>query len=126
MVIIGVNPHKRSDTARTVDPAAHRAIATLQIDAGPTDCGQLSKWASSFEDRREQVQDTHRRHNPNQSARAGQPLRGRRHGPFRRGQRRSTVGRGNLVITENLAAVMVISNERRNTVIQNPQHGLAA
>jgi hypothetical protein len=31
--IIGVDPHKRTHTASTLEPGTHRVLATLQIDA---------------------------------------------------------------------------------------------
>ena len=33
MVIIEFDPHKRTPTASTLDPATHRVLATLQITA---------------------------------------------------------------------------------------------
>ena len=57
MVIIGVDPHKRTHTASAVDVATHRPIATLQIDAGLADYRRLLKWASSFEEHRWAVEN---------------------------------------------------------------------
>ena len=33
MIIIGVDPHKRTHTASALEPGTHRVLATLQIDA---------------------------------------------------------------------------------------------
>jgi hypothetical protein len=33
VVIIGVDPHKRTHTASALEPGTHRVVATLQIDA---------------------------------------------------------------------------------------------
>ena len=33
VVIIGVDPHKRTHTASALEPGSHRVLATLQIEA---------------------------------------------------------------------------------------------
>lgn len=138
MVIIGVDPHKRTHTASAVDPATHQAVATLQIDADLADYRRLLKWASSFEDRRwavenarglgrhvalwlvargEQVQDIP----STATARIRQLSRGnRRKNDVIDASAAASVaalsGDGNPVIAKDLAAVMVILDERRNNV----------
>ena len=52
MVIIGVDPHKRTPNASALEPGTHRVLATLQIDATLGGYRQLLRWAARFEDRR--------------------------------------------------------------------------
>jgi hypothetical protein len=52
MVIIGVDPHKRTHTASALEPDTHRVVATLQIDATLAGYRQLARWAARFEVRR--------------------------------------------------------------------------
>jgi hypothetical protein len=63
VVIIGVDPHKRTHTASALEPGSHRVLATLQIDATLAGYRQLARWAARFEVRRwavAQQSDTHR------------------------------------------------------------------
>ena len=52
MVIIGVDPHKRTHTASALDPATHRVLASLQVEATVAGYRQLLRWAARFEARR--------------------------------------------------------------------------
>ena len=52
VVIIGVDPHKRTHTASSVEPATNKVLATLQIGASLAGYRQLLRWASQFPDRR--------------------------------------------------------------------------
>jgi len=52
VVIIGVDPHKRTDTASALEPGTHRVLATLEIDATLAGYRQLGCWAARFETRR--------------------------------------------------------------------------
>ena len=52
VVIIGVDPHKRTHTASALEPGTHRVLATLQIDATLAGYRQLARWAARFETRR--------------------------------------------------------------------------
>src|SRR4051794_41938645 len=52
VVIIGVDPHKRTHTASALEPGSHRVLATLQIDATLAGYRQLARWAARFEVRR--------------------------------------------------------------------------
>jgi transposase len=52
VVVIGVDPHKRSHTASTLDPGTHRVLATPQVDTSPAGYRQLSRWAVRFGERR--------------------------------------------------------------------------
>jgi transposase len=57
MVIIGVDPHKRTHTASALEPGSHRVLATLQIDATLAGYRQLARWAARFEARRWAVEN---------------------------------------------------------------------
>jgi transposase len=57
VVIIGVDPHKRTHTASALEPGTHRVLATLQIDATLTGYRQLARWAARFEIRRWAVEN---------------------------------------------------------------------
>ena len=57
MVIIGVDPHKRTHTASAVDAATNRVLAMLQIDSSLADYRRLLRWASSFQQRRWAVEN---------------------------------------------------------------------
>ena len=57
MVIIGIDPHKRTHTASALDPATHRVLASLQVDATLAGYRQLLRWATRFEARRWAVEN---------------------------------------------------------------------
>lgn len=57
MVIIEFDPHKRTPTASTLDPATHRVLATLQITATLAGYRQLLRWAQRFKSRRWAVEN---------------------------------------------------------------------
>jgi hypothetical protein len=57
VVIIGVDPHKRTHTASAMQPATNTVLATLQIDASLNGYRQLLRWASGFEQRRWAVEN---------------------------------------------------------------------
>ena len=57
VVIIGVDPHKRTHTASALEPGTHRVLATLQIDATLAGYRQLARWAARFEVRRWAVEN---------------------------------------------------------------------
>ena len=48
MVIIGIDPHKRTHTASALEPGTHRVLATLQIEATLAGYRQLLRWAARF------------------------------------------------------------------------------
>ena len=58
VIIIGVDPHKRTHTASALEPGTHRVLATLQIDATLAGYRQLARWAAQFEVRRWAVENT--------------------------------------------------------------------
>ena len=57
MVIIGVDPHKRTHTASAVEPGNNTVLVTLRIDASPGGYRQLLKSASGFTERRWAVEN---------------------------------------------------------------------
>ena len=57
LVIIGVDPHKRTHTASVVETGTDKVLATLQIDASLAGYRRLLKWASGFEQRRWAVEN---------------------------------------------------------------------
>ena len=57
VVIIGVDPHKRTHTASALEPSSHRVLATLQIDATLAGYRQLARWAARFAVRRWAVEN---------------------------------------------------------------------
>ena len=48
VVIIGVDPHKRTHTASALEPGTHRVLATVQVDATLAGYRQLARWAALF------------------------------------------------------------------------------
>ena len=57
VVIIGIDPHKRTHTASALEPGTHRVLATLQIEATLAGYRQLLRWAARFEVRRWAVEN---------------------------------------------------------------------
>src|SRR3712207_414414 len=57
MVVIGVDPHKRTHTASALDPATHRQVATVQVEASPAEYRQLLQWARRLGERRWAVEN---------------------------------------------------------------------
>jgi transposase len=57
LIIIGVDPHKRTHTASVVETDTDKVLATLQIDASFAGYRRLLKWASGFEQRRWAVEN---------------------------------------------------------------------
>jgi transposase len=57
VVIIGLDPHKRTHTASALEPGTHRVLATLQIEATLAGYRQLLRWAGRFESRRWAVEN---------------------------------------------------------------------
>jgi transposase len=46
VVIIGIDPHKRTHTASALEPGTHRVLATLQIEATLAGYRQQLRWAA--------------------------------------------------------------------------------
>lgn len=57
MIVIGVDPHKRTRTATAVDASSNTTVATLQIDASLPDYRRLLRWARRFPQRRWAVEN---------------------------------------------------------------------
>jgi transposase len=57
VVIIGVDPHKRTHTANAVQPGTNEVIAALQVDASLAGYRSLLRWARRFESRRWAVEN---------------------------------------------------------------------
>jgi transposase len=47
VVIIGVDPHKRTHTATAMAPESSRVLATMQIDASLSGYHRLLRWVTS-------------------------------------------------------------------------------
>jgi len=57
MVIIGIDPHKRTHTASALRPEPHTVAATLQVDASLAGYRQLMRRAATFPQRRWAVEN---------------------------------------------------------------------
>jgi transposase len=57
VVIIGIDPHKRTHTASALEPGTHRVLASVEIDAALGGYRRLLRWASSFPERRWAVEN---------------------------------------------------------------------
>jgi len=52
MLIIGVDPHKRTHTASALDPNANRVVSSVEVEASLGGYRRLLRWAAQFDDRR--------------------------------------------------------------------------
>lgn len=57
MVIIGIDPHKRTHTASAVEPGSNKVLATMQIVASLSGYRQVLRWAARFDERRWAVEN---------------------------------------------------------------------
>lgn len=57
MVVIGMDPHKRTHTASALEPGSQRVLASVEIDASLAGYRRLLRWASSFPQRRWAVEN---------------------------------------------------------------------
>jgi hypothetical protein len=57
VIIIGLDPHKRTHTASAVDAGTNAVVATLQIDASLAGYRQLLRWSAQFAERRWAVEN---------------------------------------------------------------------
>jgi transposase len=57
MMIIGVDPHKKTHTATTVDPQTNRVVASIRIQATLEEYRRLLSWAGQFDQRRWAVEN---------------------------------------------------------------------
>lgn len=51
MVVIGVDPHKRTHTASALEPGTHRVLDSIEIEATLAGYRRLLRWASRFDQR---------------------------------------------------------------------------
>jgi transposase len=52
VVVIGVDPHKRTHTASALEPLTHRVLDSIEIEATLAGYRRLLRWASTFAERR--------------------------------------------------------------------------
>ena len=57
VVIIGVDPYKRTHTASSADPVTNRPVAVLRVHASLSGYRQLLRWATRFPERRWAVEN---------------------------------------------------------------------
>jgi acetoin utilization deacetylase AcuC-like enzyme len=57
VVIIGIDPHKRTHTASALDPDTHRVLASAQFEASLTGYRRLLRRAARFAQRRWAVEN---------------------------------------------------------------------
>jgi transposase len=139
VVIIGVDPHKRTHTASAVEPASGTVLATLQIDASLAGYRQLLRWASGFDERRWAVENARGlgRHLAQWLVARGERVddvpstaTARIRELSRGGRRKNDVidasaaasvaalrGDANPVVAEDLTTVLALLDERRDNVI---------
>lgn len=138
MVIIGVDPHKRTHTASAVAPGTNAVFATMQIDASLVGYRQLLKWAGGFAERRWAVENARGlgRHLAQWLVARGEKVddvpstaTARVRELSRGGRRKNDVidaaaaasvaalhGDGSPVVAEDLSAVLALLDERRDNV----------
>lgn len=139
VVIIGVDPHKRTHTASAVEPATSNVFATLQIDASLAGYRRLLRWASSFDERRWAIENARGlgRHLAQWLVARGEAVddvpstaTARVRELSRGGRRKNDIidasaavsvaalrGDANPVVTEDLTTVLALLDERRDNVI---------
>ncbi len=139
MVIIGVDPHKRTHTASALDPVTHSVVASIRVDASLRDYRRLLRWASSFAERRWAVENAHGlgRHLAQWLVARDERVEDvpstatARVRELSRGGRRKTdvidasaaasvaalAGHGNPVVKEAAAAALSVLDERRSNVV---------
>lgn len=139
MVIIGVDPHKRTHTANAVRPATNTVIAALQIDASLAGYRRLLRWGARFESRRWAVENASGfgRHLAQWLVARGEHVEdvpstatARVRELSRGGRRKNDVidaaaaatvaalgGEANVVVAENLTTVLALLDGRRGSVI---------
>jgi len=139
LVIIGIDPHKRTHTASALDPVTHRVLGSVRVEASLVGYRQLLRWARQFTGRlwavenagglgrhlaqwliarAEQVQDVP----STATARVRELSRG--------GRRKTDVidaaaaasvaalgGQARPVVAEDLTTVLALLDERRNNLV---------
>jgi transposase len=139
VVIIGVDPHKRTHTASAMHLDTSRVLATMQIDASLNGYRRLLKWAAGFDQRRWAVENARGlgRHLAQWLLARGEVVEdvpstatARVRELSRGGRRKNDVidaaaaasvaalrGEANSVVAEDLTAVLALLDERRDNVI---------
>ena len=59
MVVIGVDPHKRTHTASALEPVTHRVLASMEIEATLAGYRQSVALGGRFAERRWAVENAH-------------------------------------------------------------------
>ena len=57
MIIIGIDPHKRTRTASALQSGTNAVVSTLQVDASLAGYRQLMRWAAAWAQRRWAVEN---------------------------------------------------------------------
>ena len=139
MVIIGVDPHKRTHTASAMAPEGSRVLATMQIEASLSEYRRLLRWAAGFGQRRWAVENARGlgRHLAQWLLARGEVVEdvpstatARVRELSRGGRRKNDVidaaaaasvaalrGEANPVVAEDLVTVLALLDERRDNVI---------
>ncbi len=139
MVIIGVDPHKRTHTASAMAPEGSRVLATMQIDASLSGYRRLLAWAAGFGQHRWAVENAQGlgRHLAQWLLARGEVVEdvpstatARVRAVYRGGRRKNDVidaaaaasvvalhGEANPVVAEDLTTVLALLDERRDNVI---------
>lgn len=139
MVVIGVDPHKRTHTFSVLAPGSNQVLASLQIDASLAGYRQLSKWAKQFPERRWAVENARGlgRHLAQWLVARGERVEdvsctatARVRELSRGGRRKNDVidaaaaasvaalhGDANPVVAEGVDTVLALLNERRDNVV---------
>lgn len=139
MVIIGIDPHKRTHTASAVEPGTNKVLATMQIVASPAGYRQVLRWGAGFDERRWAVENARGlgRHLAQWLVARGEVVddvpstaTARVQELSRGGRRKNDVidaaaaasvaalhGEGSVVVAEDLTTVLALLDERRDNVI---------
>ena len=139
MIVIGVDPHKRTHTASVLDPGTNVVLGSFEIDASFSSYRRLLRWASRFEQRRWAVENARGlgRHLAQWLVARGEVVddvastaTARVRELSRGGRRKNDVidaaaaasvaalqGDGNPVVAEGLTTVLALLDERRNNLV---------
>ena len=139
MIVIGVDPHKRTHTASALDPGTNVVLGSFEIDASFSSYRRLLRWASRFEQRRWAVENARGlgRHLAQWLVARGEVVddvastaTARVRELSRGGRRKNDVidaaaaasvaalqGDGNPVVAEGLTTVLALLDERRNNLV---------
>jgi transposase len=139
MVIIGVDPHKRTHTASAVDAGSNAVLGSLTVEASLAGYRRLWRWAARFSTRRWAVENAHGlgRHLAQWLVARGEPVQdvpatatARVRQLSRGGRRKNDVidaaaaasvaalqGEANPVAAEDLSTVLGLLTERRDNVV---------